>query len=193
MEMIIEMFNNEFDRSLWLMLISDKNNRYNIINFIKSIPNDLFCIMDIELDKYKKYEESNIDILDRGDICLYGECNSRFNGKYSFVIDMICNSLTITKSIYINEHYRKEFEIVMYAKSRYNNDDVFDSQLLGNIINYNDEIKSEYELIDGILGKMVVYSDNGSMKKYKRIGKISERMELENIFNRNNLVRVRKK
>ena len=186
------MFNSEFDRSLWLMIISDKNNRYNIINFIKSIPSDLFCLMDIELDKYMKYEQSNVCILDREDICLYGECNSRFDGKYSFVIDMISNSLTITKSIYVNEHYKKEFEIVMYAKSRYNNTDLFSSQSLGNIVNYSDNIKSEYELIDGILGKMVVYSDNGSLKKYKRVSKISERMQLENIFDRNNLVRVRK-
>ena len=125
--------------------------------------------MDIELDKYMKYEQSNVCILDREDICLYGECNSRFDGKYSFVIDMISNSLTITKSIYVNEEYRKEFEIVMYSKSRYNNIDSFSSQLLGNIVNYSDDIKSEYELIDGILGKMVVYSDNGSLKKYKRV------------------------
>lgn len=187
------MFNSEFDRSLWLMIISDKNNRYNIINFIKSIPSDLFCLMDIELDKYMKYEESNIGILDRGDICLRGECRARFNSKYSFIIDMIQNSLTITKSIFVNNQYKKEFEIVMYAKSRYNNIELFNSQLLGNIVNYNNDIKSEYGLIDGILGKMVVCSDNTGGKKYKRIGKISERMELENLFDRNNLIRVRKK
>ena len=97
------MFNSEFDRSLWLMIIGDKNNSYNIINFIKSIPSELFNLIDIELDKYMKYEQCNISILDREDICLYGECNSRFNGKYFFVIDMIQNSLTITKSIYVNE------------------------------------------------------------------------------------------
>lgn len=187
------MFNSEFDRSLWLMIISDKNNSYNIINFIKSIPSELFKLIDIELDKYMKYEQCNISILDREDICLYGECNSRFNGKYSFVIDMIQNSLTITKSIYVNDHYRKEFEIVMYAKSRYNDVELFNTQLLGNIVNYTDDIKSEYELIDRIFGRMVVCSENGSLKKYKRIGKISEGMQLENIFNRNNLVRIRKK
>jgi len=192
MEMVSRMFNSEFDRSLWLMIISDKNNRYNIINFIKSIPNDLFYFMDIELDKYMKYEESNVGILDRGDICLRGECKSRFNGKYSFIIDMIQNSLTITKSIFVNNQYKKEFEIVLFAKSRYNNVDLFSSQLLGNIVNYNNENKSEYGLIDGILGKMVVCSDNNGGKKYKRIGNISEKMELENIFNRNNLVRVKK-
>ena len=106
---------------------------------------------------------------------------------------MIQNSLTITKSIFVNSQYKKEFQIVLYAKSRYNDVDLFSTQLLGNIFNYDNANKFEYGLIDGILGKMVVCSDNSGGKKYKRISNISDRMNLENLFNRNNLVRVRRK
>lgn len=42
---------NDFDRTLWFMLICDKKNRYDIAKFIKNIPNDLFEKIRLELDK----------------------------------------------------------------------------------------------------------------------------------------------
>ena len=42
--------NSSFDRSLWLMLVCDKKNRYDIADFIRNIPNDLFIRMHDELD-----------------------------------------------------------------------------------------------------------------------------------------------
>ena len=186
------MFSEEFDRSLWLMLGSDKNNREDIVNFIRSVPNELYQQIYIQLDKYEKYEESNIDILDREDICLYGNCNGKYDLRYYFVVDMIQNSLTIGVGNNIDMNFIKSYEITLYAKSRYNSVDLFSSQILGNIINHTDDVKTEYELIDGLLGKMVVYSNNGSLKKYKKVSKNVDNLQLDNLLNDRGIIRVRK-
>lgn len=186
------MFSQEFDRSLWLMLISDKNNREDIINFIKSIPNELYKQIRIQLDKYEKYEQSDINILDREDICLYGSCNGKYDLKYYFVIDMIQNSLTISMGSNRDMNFIKSYEIILYAKSRYNNVELFNTQLLGNIINHTDDIKTEYELIDGLFGRMVVYSNDGSLKKYKKVTRNTDNLQLDNLLNNRGISKVRK-
>ena len=186
------MFSEEFDRSLWLMLVSDKNNREDIVNFIRSIPKELYQQIYIQLEKYKEYEDCDIDILDREDICLYGSCNGKYNSKYFFIVDMIQNSLTISMGSNRDMNFIKSYEITLYAKSRYNSVDLFSSQLLGNIINHTDDVKTEYELIDGLLGKMVVYSNNGSLKRYKKVSKNVDSLQLDNLLNDRGISRVRK-
>ena len=186
------MFSEEFDRSLWLMLISDKNNREDIINFIRSVPKELYEQMSIQLEKYKNYEECNVDILDREDICLYGSCNGKYDLKYLFVVDMIQNSLTISVGSNMDMNFIKSYEITLYAKSRYNSVDLFSSQLLGNVVNHTDGVRTEYELIDGLLGRMVVYSNNGGLKKYKKVSRNEDNLQLDNLFNNHSVSRVRK-
>lgn len=186
------MFSEEFDRSLWLMLVSDKSNRDDTINFIRSIPNELYQQICIQLQRYKQYEEENIDILDREDICLYGSCNGKYGLKYLFIVDMIQNSLTISVGSNSDMNFIKSYEITLYAESRYNSVDLFSSQLLGSIINYTDDVKTEYEIVDGLLGRMVVYSNNGGLKRYKKVSRNIDNLQLDNLFNNRGLGRVRK-
>lgn len=186
------MFSQEFDRSLWLMLISDKNNREDIISFIKYIPDDLYEQIYIHLDKYRNYEECNVSISNREDICLYGSCYGKYNEKYSFIVDTAQNSLTISMGIERNGTFMKAFEITLYAKSSYNSTDALDKQFLGYVVNYTDETKTEYELIDGKFGKIVVYSNNRFLKKYKKVNKNSENVELDKLFEKNGFSRTKK-
>lgn len=186
------MFNEEFDRSLYLMLKSDKNNREDIVNFIRSVPLELFQQIYIQLEKYEKYEECDIDILDREDICLYGNCNGKYGLKYYFILDMIQNSITIGVGNIIDMDFVKSYEITLYAESRYNSIDLFSSQILGNVINHSNDSKTEYELVDGLLGKMVVYTNNGSLKKYKKVGKNVDTDKLDKILSGRGISRVRK-
>ena len=187
------MFNQEFDRSLWLMLVSDKNNREDMINFISCLPNELYEQINIQLDKYKDYEERNVYLFEREDTCLCGNCLGKFNEKYSFIIDMVENSLTIIMGIEREDIFMKAFEVTLYAKSRCNDIDILDEQLLGYVINHTDGIKTKYVLVDTLFGKMVMYSGNGIFKKYKRIEKNSENMDLSILFDKTGISKVRKK
>ena len=186
------MFSNEFDRTLGLMLISDKNNRNDILNFVRSIPDELYEQICIQLDKFKNYEESNVGFFDREDVCLCGSSYGRFNLKYLFIVDMIQNSLTISTGFERNDSFIKSFEMTLYAKSRYNSIELFDNQLLGVVINYTDDTKTEYKLIDTVIGKMVVCSNNNIFKKYKLISKNIENIELNTLINKKDLCMVKK-
>ena len=59
------MFSEEFDRSLWLMLVSDKNNREDIVNFC-SIKG--FSVSDMEIDIIYNFIQKNYnDLLNKND------------------------------------------------------------------------------------------------------------------------------
>jgi len=49
--------NSGFDRTLWLMLACDRKNRYDIADFIKNIPEDLFERIYEELEKCPKNDD----------------------------------------------------------------------------------------------------------------------------------------
>lgn len=187
----IKMFNQEFDRSLLMMLFSDKNNRRNIINFVKYIPNELYAKIFIQLDKYKKYEDNNIDILDREEFCLYGEYVDD-NIKYSFIIDMVQNSLTITQSSFIGDNLKKQYELVLFTDSRYNNIEFSGKQLLGSFLDCKNDLKIEYELVSTRFGNKIVYSDNSIFKKYKRVNNTFQNMDVCNYLDESSYTRVRK-
>lgn len=186
------MFNSEFDRSLSMMLFSDKNNRKEIINFIRSIPNELYVKLYIQLDKYKDYEENNIDIFSREDFCLCGEYIEDDKYKYEFIIDMIQNSLTIAKSSLKDNNLKKQYGIVLYSSSRYNNVMFSGKEILGSFLNYDKNTKNEYELISTRFGLMIVNSDNGIFKKYKRFDDELCKMDIYSYLNEHSYLRVKK-
>lgn len=186
------MFSQEFDRSLLMMLFTDKNKRKNIINFIKYLPNELYVKLYIQLDKYQKYEDNNVDIFDREDFCLYGEYIMGNNIKYSFIIDMVQKSLTITYSSLLNNNLNKHYEITLFDNSRYNNNEFLGKQLLGSFLDCEKNMKTEYEFISTKIGNMIVYSDNGFFKKFKRVNDELENIDLYNYLNEFCYIRTRK-
>ena len=191
-------FSEELDKSLSLILESDKKNRDKIKYFIENIPASLFQQIYDKLEEYREYERGNLDIFDLDDLCLHGECNyydKRF--KYSFVIDLVSNSLSINKSMLINGDYKDNTELTLYMGSRYNNVDIFGRQSIGSFTNYVTMSKMEYDLINTLLGLMVEYScydynrNSEGLKKYKRVNTNTINGKLE-LSNKDSLCRVKK-
>ena len=60
-------FNEKFDNSLWLMVNNDKNNKDDIVAFVKNLPNELYQLIYSRLDEYKQYREGKIDVLENSD------------------------------------------------------------------------------------------------------------------------------
>lgn len=187
-------FSKELDESLWLMLESDKKNRRKVSEFLKAVPSELYEQISIQLDKYREYEDSGIDILERDTICLYGNCLDQNNYKYSFIVDMINHSLSISKSFFRENEYVKQFELTMYAKSRYNSVDVFGRQMLGSIYESGMSGKYEYDLVDMLFGKMIICSYDNNIKKYKRvkINDILDDIRIEDLSSKKGNSRVKK-
>lgn len=191
-------FSEELDKSLSLILESDKKNRDKIKCFIENIPASLFQQIYDKLEEYREYESGNLDIFDLDDLCLHGEFNyydKRF--KYSFVIDLVNNSLSINKSMLINGEYKDNIELTLYMVSRYNNVDIFGRQSIGSFTNYVTKSEMEYDLINTLLGLMVEYScydynrNSEGLKKYKRVNANTINGKLE-LSNKNSLCRVKK-
>ena len=168
-------FNKKLDESLRLIIGSDGKRRDKVISFIKSIPSELFDQIYIQLEKYEEYEKNSVDIFDREDYCLKGECVNNYDKKYTFVIDMFDESITIAryvssslnKFLQIDDGYTKTFEITLYAQNRYNNIDNFDEQRLGRIFNSVQNISIDYKVIKTIIGNMITYLDDYGFRKYQ--------------------------
>ena len=193
-------FNKELDESLRLILENDGSRSLRISNFIKSIPVELFEQIYLQLDKYREYEENGIDIFDREDFCLRGECVSETSRKYTFIIDMIENSITISRYMPLMKNemcdvdFMKTIEITLYADSRYNNMEIFGERRLGRYSDKLRNIDTSYELVDTIFGRRIRYNGDIGFKKYQKINNSCSNKDLQfdNLSTVRPYVKVRK-
>ena len=104
---------NNFDKSLWIMIKGDRKNRKRIVDFIKSIPYEFILMIQEGLTEYEKYkiENEGIPINDREYECFDNQMYNNIGELYSFNIDTKMDILTITKSIYILGSYYRNFNI----------------------------------------------------------------------------------
>lgn len=169
-------FNEELDKSLYLILESDSKNKSNIKCFVESIPDELYQKIYDKLEEYKEYRLRHLDMFDLEDFFLRDECNyyeNRF--KYSFVIDLVANSLSITRSMLVNGEYKDDYELTLCMGCRYNDVNISGRQSIGSFTNYITKINTEYDLINTLIGFMVEYSNydykrlSEGFKKYKRV------------------------
>lgn len=184
-------FNKEFDKSLGLILECDRSNRGKIINFLNSIPCELYEQIYIQLEKYNEYINRTIDVLDIEDFCLYGEYNREGIDNTSFVIDIIDNSITINKSLYNGKKCVDDFKLTLCSDSRFNNIALLGKQTLGSFRNYTQRVSWEYDLVNTMFGMRVLCSNNYGFKKYGKFTN-SDDLSLEKLGNKGNLVKVRK-
>lgn len=190
-------FNKELDKSLWLILESDKKNRDRIKCFVESIPNDLYQQIYNKLDEYSEYEKGHLNMFDLDDFFLKGECLGYLNKKYSFVIDIVGNSLSITESMLINGKFKDLIELTLFMGSRYNSVEISGRQSIGSFTNYVTKNVVNYDLINTLLGLMIEYSNYDyrkcadGFKKYKRINTNLIVDEL-NLSSKEGITRVRK-
>ena len=184
-------FNNEFDESLRLIVRNDKKVGIKILKFIRELPEELGKSLNEKLVKYEEYREKGFN---NGEIeyCLMGNysCN---NYHYLFIIDMVENSLTIVKNEFSASGFKKIFEIVLNAKTGYNNIDAFGKQILGKINDGYLDSSIQYSLVDTMFGRMVVSSNNNGIKKYRKNIEDSDILDLDNIDDINKKKNIRKR
>lgn len=178
-------FNESLDRALWLMLISDKNNRDKIVGFINDVPSLVFDRIKLILSEYYEYENNDVSLLCMEDICLREEIDV-LECKYLINLDRGCHSLSILKFNYLKNECSR---LVVY----FNNIELFGQQRLGSFYydGSDDIVDVSYDLVDTLLGKMVAYSDDVMYKKYKLVfmGDIPKDVKIDDFWDTKRLVR----
>jgi len=197
---------NDFDRTLWLMLISDRKNRNDIGEFIKNVPKDLLERIHLELDKCpiddEKYPLKKINKAFRnnnGDTYFYtvslNGCQiiinlsiwNQFDSTYDEVIQITLYSLSMDDikdiepeyPIYIGDYYH------IISKMSY----IFDTV----ICKGNDR---GYELVDSDDYSVTIQSVDGKIDKNIDISRMPVEINVDDFIDKksiNRLVRKRSK
>jgi len=189
-------FNSEFDKSLWLMIKGDIRNRKKIVDFIKSIPDELILsIRDslVEYDKYKK-ENEGISYDDREYICFNKQIYNKVGELYSFNIDIRKDMLSITKSIYVMGAYYKNFSIELVNMDR--NIDLSKIIEIGRICCSVNGVgllkKTGYAIMDFGLTNVLLSSINNDIYRFCKFVNVDKDISLELDNNLGKLIRIKK-
>ena len=182
-------FSDELDKSLYMILENDDNNRKLVCDFIKKIPNELYNEIMVGFDKIEEYVNHDLSVFDiSDDFCIRGEFIQDLIYKYSFIIDLLEDSLTVSREILIDDKFYIDTEIKLYVKNNYNNIDEFGRQSIGHFKDWANNIDIRYDLIFTIFGKMMMFYNNGVYKKRKRMS--NKTIDLDSKYN---FSRVRKR
>ena len=103
---MIMIFDLNYDKTLWLMMSVNKNNREKIVKFIDSMPNELLIKLRSGLKEY-----NNSKFYGNGNKKIYGEINNGEEYLYHFNLDTETGELTLGRSMYQYGVYFKDFEI----------------------------------------------------------------------------------
>lgn len=189
-------FDKNFDRTLWLLIKSDRRNRGKIVDFIKSIPYEFILMIQEGLVEYEKYklENNEINFDDRE----YRSFNNQiYNGVgelYSYNIDTKKDVLSISKSIYIMGAYYRNFNIKLKNLSDIKDEFMMDD--IGNLYYPVDGVgnlrKINYNIINtGMVNVLMSYSNNGM---YRLCGMVDLDKDIDlNLDNINgNIIKTKK-
>ena len=190
-------FNNEFDKSLWLMMKSDIKNRKKIVDFIKSIPYELILSIRDNLIEYDKYKIDNmgIDFNNREYKCFNKQIYSSVGELYSFNIDVRRDTLSITKSIYVMGAYYKNFSIeLMNINKNLNLSKIND---IGVMCYSTDGVgnlkKVNYGFMDMGLFNVLLSSVNNDIYRFCGFVNVDKDIDLELNNNVEKLIRIKKR
>lgn len=146
-------FNKYYDRTLWIMLSSNKRQR--ILDFVNNIPKDLLKKIQSSLEMYQL---SLFGLaMDKENIELSGSIKTNGDMLYEYCINKDAGILNIKEYISDDEEKYRKFEINIYPfKDEYNkNMGSLETYYLGNIFynfmeEYDDEIcyLIDYEKVD---------------------------------------------
>lgn len=109
-------FDKNYDNTLWLVLMGDKNNRDVIMEFIKSIPANFLYTIQNTLLEYNRYllENENVPVKDRSYRAFNGDIYGSDGYLYSFNIDISSNTLSLFRNAYRYGLYFNDFELVLF-------------------------------------------------------------------------------
>lgn len=126
-------FNENYDKVLWLMLLGNKNNSERIIEFIKSIPDEFLPVIQNTIEEYNKYRLENNSSLNVKNRCFNGEFNDGREYIYCFSIDNESGLLLLGRCSYEYGVYFNDFEMKLSSYVDNNQIDIFSKQKLGEI------------------------------------------------------------
>lgn len=195
--------NSSFDRTLWLILLCDKKNRYDISGFIKNIPEDLLWRIHEELemcpkndDKYPLRRVTKAFRINDDDTYFY---DISFNG-----CQMIIN-LSIWKMS--DSCYQEVRQVCMYSLTL---DEIknIDSEYPMYIGDYYHTISKKsfiyntvickgndrgYELIYGDESDLIIQSVDGRIFKNISVDRIPNEININDLLNSNSVNRLIRK
>ena len=105
-------FNENYDRSLWLML-SD-NNREMIIDFVESLPASFCSEIQNAFNKLYSIKNENLSIEDIPEIEFSGEYRTPGDVVYCYSIDYMTGALNLGEYIDDGEERYTKFEMSLY-------------------------------------------------------------------------------
>lgn len=193
------------DKVLWLMLVSDYENRDSIVNCVSNIPYGLKKQIINGLDKLGEYKKTGI----KNFTFLCGEYHINNMFLYNFDINTDDNEINIELMVSDGNIYRDVFKINLYLGNNLENRKLFKKNRIGKI-EYNIDTriddgvmkvvsfsKCEYSLTKTLLGDIIsiCYDDMDVRSNYIDLNSYRE-LILDDINNNDfdkNLVRKRKK
>ena len=179
------MFGERFNKTLNLILENDKSNRDEIVDFINDIPDNLNLLIIDKLSLYEEYLNGKKSLYDSDSVfCLSDSLKIGNEYMYSFVIDMVEDSLTIKKGKINRNGLENEKKIVLYAETTYNSISTLGKQRLGSFKNIGNSV--DYNVINTVFGLIFVISNDGILNRFKRF-------KNDLVDNNRQLVRTRKK
>ena len=197
--------NSSFDRSLWLMLACDRKNRYDIADFIRNIPNDLFERIYVELKMCSKRDDSYP--LRKITKAFRNEDNDTYFYDISVNMEQIIINLSIWKWNDSSYHDVRQICIYPLTLEEIKNIDSEYPKYIGDyyhtiskmsflyntvICNGNDR---GYELIYGDKYEVIIQDVDGKLEKTINIDRIPNEININDLVNKksiNKLVRKRR-
>jgi len=180
--------NESYDKSLWLVVHSDKKNRNMIIDFMNSIPDRLYDTMRMFANIACSCMKDNSFYLDKSNSII-----ARDGIMYWFRIDRDNFGLTLGYSVFDGHDYDVMFELTLYPFEEEKIKSVKDNALfiLGNVngVEYSVSDEIEYVLKKDKYGfEMCLLSSKKVRSKDVYLDKIPGDMELSNLRKSNRLV-----
>ena len=186
--------NKTYDKTLWLMLCSDRINRKRIIDFLNVIPIDLYNKIRVALGFYV-VKENNFSINKSDELYksyFNGEVKTSGDMKYWYMIDSKTGALSLGEKLLDGECEYDFFHMVIYPfDDRILKNDSYNDYFIGEITTgylddysldkFDDTIK--FHLISFSFCDIVVslYSENRNKYRFVDIDKIPDKYSLSNL------------
>ena len=192
-------FSSDFDRTLWLMLISDKKNRKDIAEFIRNVPNDLYDRIHQELIKCLYY-----DVKDKMSI---KKITKAFRDTVSVSAGMIILNLTIWNNLVNGSQDVTQITLYPLTLEQIKTGDSINPEYIGDFYHtystysllFNTVIASGvdmgYEILDNDKDYIIIQSVDGKFEKNIFIGDIPNEINLSDFMDKariNKLVKIRR-
>lgn len=192
-----------YDRSLWLMLKTDKKNREKIIKFVRSIPRELREQIKKSIYIYKEKIKDNDELFDVDDDRLSGNIENSRHVLYWYNISSLDGSLSLGYSFLNEDKYYDAFEMKLIPYDDLYQLKYFDDEWIGTIdydITTTESMttcnEKEYNIVRTPLGDFVIamLEDRSDRNKYEisriNLKKMPEEMFLKDFDGEKNIKRL---